>query len=308
MRLRAIRGRAAALVLILFSACASGTGPAPSESVLGESPPPASSTPGPPVAAWVNGQPIYVSDYQRALSQYEAELHLQGIEADSPAGERNLVEARGWILDWMITELLMVQAAEAAGVAVAETDVDREMEQMIASAGGEAAFAEQLAKWGYTGDEFRQVVRSQLLQEEMKGRVVAAVPTICEHVHARHIVVDTREKAESLLARLMAGADFASLTQAFTLDSSTRDSGGDLGFFPRGILVQIEVENAVFALEPGQWGQVVASSQGYHVVQVIERDPERAVSAQNLHLLHEQALDAWTRQLWAQAVIERLAD
>ena len=308
MGLRVVRGRAAALVLILLSACSSGTGLSPSDSALGESPPPAAATPGPPVAVWVNGQPIYVSDYERALAQYEAELHLQGIEANSPEGERNLAEARGWILDWMITELLMVQAAQAAGAAVPETDIDREMEQMIADAGGEVPFADRLAEWGYTRDEFRQVVHAQLLQEAMKRRVIDEVPTVAEHVHARHIVVDTLEKAESILARLVAGADFATLAQAFTLDSSTRQSGGDLAFFPRGILVQVEVEDAAFALEPGQWGQVVASSQGYHVLQVIERDPERAVSAQNLHLLQEQALDAWTQQLWDQAAIERPAD
>jgi hypothetical protein len=304
MGLRVIRGWATALVLILGSACSSGTSGLPSESPLPETPLPATSTPDPAVRVWVNGEPIYVADHERALARYEAEIAQQGVDAGSPDAEAYLAEARSWILDWMITELLMVQAAEAAGVLVADADVDREIEEIVTAFGGEAWLAGQLDDWNITEEQFREVVRAQLLQEEMKRLIIDEVPTVAEHVHARHVVVDTREKAESILARLMAGADFATLAQAFTLDTSTRESGGDLGFFPRGILVVAEVEDAAFALEPGEWGQVVASSQGYHVVQVIERDPARTVSADSLRLLQDQALEAWTEQLWAQAVIE----
>jgi hypothetical protein len=305
MGLRVTGGWTAALALLVCSTCVSSAGVSPQDSGTPETLLPSTSTPGPAVAIWVNGQPIYVADYGRALARYEAELDLQGIDPGSPEAERNLAEARGWILDWMVTELLMVQAAEAAGIVVAAEQVDREIEQMVADVGGDDAFADRLEEWGYTADEFRLTMHSQLLQEEMKRRVLEGVPTVAEHVHARHIVVDTRENAESILDRVMLGADFAALAQACTLDSSTRESGGDLGFFPRGILVLSEVEDAAFALEPGQWGQVVASSQGYHVVQVLERDPTRTVSAQNLRLLQERALQQWTEQLWAQAVIER---
>jgi parvulin-like peptidyl-prolyl isomerase len=139
----------------------------------------------------------------------------------------------------------------------------------------------------------------------MTQRIVEGVPTTAEHVHARHILVDTSSEAERILAQLQAGADFAALARAHSQDTSTRETGGDLGFFPRGILVAPEVEEAAFALQPGQVSGVVSSALGYHLVQVVERDPDRPVSPESLRLLQDRAVQEWIEGLWAQAVVER---
>jgi parvulin-like peptidyl-prolyl isomerase len=98
------------------------------------------------------------------------------------------------------------------------------------------------------------------------------------------------------------------LARTYSQDTSTRDSGGDLGFFPRGILVAPEVEDAAFALQPGQSSGVVTSALGYHIVQVIERDPARSVNAENLRLLQDRAVQQWIEQLWSQAAVERFVE
>jgi peptidyl-prolyl cis-trans isomerase C len=134
---------------------------------------------------------------------------------------------------------------------------------------------------------------------------VSDVPQSAEQVHARHILVDTAEEAGRLHAQLEAGADFASLARAHSQDTSTRENGGDLGYFPRGILVSSEVEEAAFSLQPGQFSDVITSVLGYHIVQVVERDPDRSISPENLQLLREQAVQDWIRSLWAQAEVER---
>ena len=101
---------------------------------------------------------------------------------------------------------------------------------------------------------------------------------------------------------------FSTLAKAYSQDTSTRENGGDLGFFPRGILVAPEVEEVAFALQPGQFSGVVYSVLGYHIVQVVERDPARQISQENLSLLQEGAVQAWVERLWAQAEVERFVE
>lgn len=269
---------------------------------------PPSPTPEPPLAAEVNGEPIYLSEYEQELGQYEASLEAQGIDPESEEGQENLNQAQKWILNVMIEQRLMEQAAEKAGITVTEEDVNGEMEAMIAESGSEEAFRAQLEEWGETYEEARREVRAQLIGMAMTERVLEGVPEETEHVHARHILVDTKEEAERLHAQLEAGADFAELAKAHSQDDSTRESGGDLGFFPRGILVATEVEEAAFALQPGQFSEVISSSMGYHIVQVIERDSNRPVSSENLRILQDRAIQEWVKSLWAQADVKRFID
>ena len=116
----------------------------------------------------------------------------------------------------------------------------------------------------------------------------------------------TATPTENTLA--LRSADFATLAKTYSQDTSTRGSGGDLLFFPRGTLMVPEVEEVAFALQPGQFSGVVTSSLGYHIVQVIERDPARPVSPENLHLLQDRALQEWIEGLWAQAVVQRFIE
>ena len=267
-----------------------------------------SPTPEPPLAALVNGQPIYLADYERELGRYEASLLSRGIDPNSPDGQANLAQARPWVLNVMIEQVLTEQAAAAVDVVVSDAEVDAYMQEMIAENGGEEPFRAKLAEWGDTYEDAWREVRAQLIGMEMTYRVIEGVPTTAEHIHARHILVDTPQEAERVLAQLLAGADFAALARAHSQDASTRESGGDLGFFPQGILVAPEVEEAAFALQPGQFSGVVTSTLGHHVVQVIERDPARPVSPENLRLLQDRAVQEWIEGLWAQAAVQRFVE
>jgi parvulin-like peptidyl-prolyl isomerase len=260
------------------------------------------------MAALVNGQPVYLADYERELARYEASLLSQGIDPSSAEGQEHLAQARAWVLNVMIEQALTEQAAAAVGVVVSDAEVDAYMQEMIDENGGEEAFRAKLAEWGETYEDAWREVRAQLIGMAMTQRIVDSVPTSAEHVHARHILVDTSAEAERILAQLQAGGEFAALAKTYSQDTSTRESGGDLGFFPRGILVAPEVEEAAFALQPGQFSGVVTSALGYHIVQVVERDPARAVSPENLRLLQDRAVQEWIEGLWAQAAVQRFVE
>ena len=310
-------GRLAALALLLTStACAPvwvtytpAAAPMPTATALVPAGPTeavvvsSSPTPEPPLAALVNGQPVYLSDYER-----EASLSSRGIDPNSAEGQENLARARAWVLNVMIEQVLTEQTAAAEGVVVSDADVDAYVQVMVEENGGDEAYRAKLAEWGETYEDAWKEVRAQLIGMAMAQRVVDRVPTTAEHVHARHILVDNPTEAERILAQLQGGADFAALAQSYSQDTSTRESGGDLGFFPRGILMAPEVEEAAFALQPGQFSGVVSSALGYHVVQVVERDPAGPVGPENLRWMQERAVQEWIEGLWAQASVERFVE
>ena len=103
-----------------------------------------------------------------------------------------------------------------------------------------------------------------------------------ERVRARHILIapgsndeaDVRDalvEAQDLIRQLNEGADFAELALEFSNDTGSAEQGGDLGFFPRGRMVE-PFEDAAFALELNAFTQeAVASPFGFHIIEVLER-------------------------------------
>jgi peptidyl-prolyl cis-trans isomerase C len=81
---------------------------------------------------------------------------------------------------------------------------------------------------------------------------------------------EARKKAESLLARIRAGEDFAKLASEFSEDPGSKSKGGDLDYFSRGQMVP-EFEAAAFALKPGEVSQLVETQFGFHIIKVEDR-------------------------------------
>jgi parvulin-like peptidyl-prolyl isomerase len=151
----------------------------------------------------------------------------------------------------------------------------------------------------------RAKLRGDMMATKMATRIAESIPLRAEHVHARHVLLNTEEEARQILSQLQAGADFATLAQTYSQDVSTRDSGGDLGFFPQGVLTSAEVESAAFALQPGQISDVIASPLGYHIVQTVERTADMETAPENLRLMRDQAVRVWLDGLHATANIQR---
>ncbi len=86
---------------------------------------------------------------------------------------------------------------------------------------------------------------------------------------ARHILVDSESKCQSLIDEIKAGADFAAVAQEHSSCPSKRD-GGNLGTFGKGQMVA-EFETACFDGEIGQVQGPIKTQFGYHVVEVTAR-------------------------------------
>ncbi len=259
-----------------------------------------------PLAARVNGEGIPMTIYEKQVAQFEAAALSQGYDPATPEGEAYLRQGRQQVLDELIRQLLIQQAARQAGLTISDEEVEAALQADIKAAGGEEAFEQWLAANQMTREEYREELRRQMLANRMAEQIAAQVPTRTEQVHARHIQVATREEAEALLAQLQAGADFATLARTHSL-AADAINGGDLGWFPRGLLMVPEVEEAAFSLAPGQISSVVESAWGFHIVQTLERE-ERDVSSEMREMLRQQAVRRWQEELWQQATIERFVE
>ena len=98
-----------------------------------------------------------------------------------------------------------------------------------------------------------------------------------EQRSAQHILVEERELAKSLLEEIQQGADFSELAEIYSIDTSTKDSGGDLGYFERDIMVP-EFDKAVFKMSVGGLSEVVETDYGFHIIKLTEIQPENIKS------------------------------
>jgi peptidyl-prolyl cis-trans isomerase SurA len=93
----------------------------------------------------------------------------------------------------------------------------------------------------------------------------------------------TKAQADSIVLELRRGADFATAARRFSQDPGSKEQGGSLNWFRRGVMVP-EFERVAFALKPGVVSDPVESPFGYHIIQV-ERVQPAEVQARHILLV-----------------------
>ena len=301
----------AALWAVLLASC---SGPVPTATSAPDTPlplpgptltltPTLTPTPSPtpvPLAASVNGEGITLEDYELEVARYELAQVSLGMD---PAAQGNYHLT---VLEILIQQKVIEQGALSAGFNVSDAEVQAEIDEVTQAANGEEAFADWRAANLYTAEQFRAALKSQMLGARITEQIAGQAPASAEQVHARHILVAGESEAQTLLTQLQNGDDFATLALANTLDLSTRAAGGDLGWFPRGLLTAPEVEEAAFNLQPEEISGVIHSALGYHIVQTLEREPDRALSPDARLLYQTRTVEAWIQEQMELAIIERI--
>ncbi len=275
-----------------LSACASfwGTLATPTPLLPTFTPLPPTPTP-PPLAATVNGEWITKAEFEAEVERYRAARLSLGEE--TPADQ-----AAAAVLDDLVSQVLLAQAARQEGFEITEADLNSRLEALASQAGG----AEALSKWqsahGYTDDSFRSALKRAAEAAWMRDKIIAAVPTTSEQVHVRQILTYNEETARKVAEQLTGGSSFEELAALY--DPVTH---GELGWFPRGYLLEPQLEEAAFALQAGQFSEVIASQVGFHILYVVEREAQRPLSPDAYLMMQERALQAWLDQERARAVI-----
>lgn len=299
---RSVRLAALLLTALMLAGCnASGTIAAtPTPVPPTDTPQPPTATPV-PLAARVNGEAITMAEFEAEVARFEAAHDHLGIELATPEVYRQQV------LEALIDLALLAQGAERTGVQLTSEELSARVDAMAAEAGGSETMGAWLAQNGYDLESFQGALRRETLAAVMTTQIAAEVPASAEQVHARHILVESQERAQTLLAELEAGADFGQLALENSLDLSTRVDGGDLGWFPRGVLTQPEVEQVAFELNPGERSGVIESDLGFHIIEVLERG-DHPLSPNSRRRLERMAVEAWLQTARQNAELEILID
>jgi parvulin-like peptidyl-prolyl isomerase len=230
-------------------------------------------------------------------------------------------------LSTLVEQTIIRQEADRRGITISDDEVDQQLQQILAQRqassqptpaptpsptdasattpttptalptlqpdAASAAMQTLLNQTGFTDSEVRYQVRQEVLYNKVQAAVAAEqAATSQEQIHARHILLKTQDDANNALQQLQDGADFGQLAQQLSTDPGSKDKGGDLGWFPRGIMNK-PFEDAAFVLQPGQTSGVVQSPSGYHIIQVLEDDPNRPVAPDQLQTLQSKAFNSW---------------
>ena len=121
---------------------------------------------------------------------------------------------------------------------------------------------------GVSEESFRKYIKLYLLNQKLQEEITSYVPREQEQVWARHILVNSSEEATAVLNKLKRGEDWSAIAAEVSLDTSNKDYGGNLGWFPRGRMIE-EFENAAFNLDIGQISNPIKTKFGFHIIQVL---------------------------------------
>jgi len=246
------------------------------------------------LAIRVNGLAITQREFEAERARLRAAAESLGQTLDARTERERLVNE-------LVDELLLAQAAFANGYKENEAVLESKINELKTKMGGEAGWQQWLTQNGYSETDFRQALNRALAAAWQRDRIIGAVPEAMEQVHARQILARDQGTAEAYYRQLQAGTDFDTL--AFQVDPLT---GGDLGWFPRGYMTRPDLEAAIFALEPGQYTSIIQTDLGFHIVKVIAREGQRPLTADARRVLQHQALEKWLNEQRQAATIEIL--
>ena len=189
------------------------------------------------------------------------------------------------VLTQLVQQALIDQYGKDNNIVISPSDVSKK-EQDVESHYPPGQFAAILQQQGLTESDVQAILRDQLIiSKAVDPGVQVTNANIAaffaknhasldkpEQVRARHILVADEKTADMIEAKLKAGGDFAALAKQYSTDPSTKDKGGELGFFGPGQMVA-PFQAAAFALPVGATSAPVKSPFGWHIINVEEKKP-----------------------------------
>ncbi|MCR4299212.1 MAG: peptidylprolyl isomerase [Gallionella sp.] len=252
------------------------------------------------VVAVVNDDVITRQELNERLRVVIGQLQKQGTPLPAP----DVLEKQ--MLERMITDMLQAQFAKETGIRVDDTQLDLAITRIAQqnSFPSLAEFRTRLEAEGVDFKKFREDIRSEIISTRLREREVESKLVISdtevdsylankarmggakEEFHLAHILVVVPErasaadiqaahdKAEQALNQLKNGADFAQVAAGYS-DAKDALKGGDLGWRP-GDRIPPMFTNELQNLQPGQTTAVLRSSNGFHILKLIEKRSDSA--------------------------------
>lgn len=288
------------------------------------------------VVAVVNDSVILYSEMMRRVAPLTHDIDAV---ADPAERKRRKDKLKSQVLDEMVNEELIIQAAGNSKLEVAAKEVQSALEEIKKQNNlDDNQLSEALRLQGYSMAGYRQDIRRQILRmravntmvrprvtitdDDVRGRYDATSrrSAAVKRIKLRHILIglperaseaqlaEAKRKAAEIIAKVRGGVDFARLAAEVSADESTRYSGGELGWIERGS-IDTEWEVIVFAMTKGEVRGPITGPKGLHVFQVTELErnqqkPFAEVKEQLRNDIYRKEMDRQTR-LWLDELHEK---
>ncbi|MDB4956743.1 MAG: PpiC-type peptidyl-prolyl cis-trans isomerase [Myxococcales bacterium] len=288
-----------------------------------------------------------INDHIILESELEARLVPMRQEAEQIADpaerKRRMAKLASQVLDEMVNEDLIVQAAEGAKIEVDSSEVQAALDEIkTQNKLDDQGLQQALAAQNYTLSNYRSDLRRQLLRLRAVNQLVAPKVQITDEdvraqydqmqrrsesvsaVRLSHIrlnlpehpteqqIAEAKERAAKAIQRVKAGEEFAKVATDVSEDESTKAAGGELGWFQRGS-VNPDWEQIVFSMQKGDVRGPVTGPQGLHVFYVSDLKnsalkPYAEMKEQLQRELRRRELDkqtqTWVEELRKKAYID----
>ncbi|MEL7646518.1 MAG: peptidylprolyl isomerase [Sedimentibacter sp.] len=248
------------------------------------------------VVATVNDQAITQKEYDETLNSYKMMVESQYGEGawDTEISEGQTMGSyyESSLLDNMILEKLMVEAAGKEGITISDEDLKTQLDEFKAYFDTDEEYKTFLEEKAMSEEYLTEALKKEfLINHYLAVKIENLQPTddelntlfndlkMNEQVRARHILVATEDEAKAVIDRLNKGEKFEDLAKELSTDTSSGANGGDLDYFSYTDMVQ-PFSEAAFSLEIGQVSEPVQSEFGYHVIEVTDKKVDDTITVE----------------------------
>jgi foldase protein PrsA len=154
-------------------------------------------------------------------------------------------------------------------------------------------YRQQLNESGFSDEEYRELLMTLILNEEMFNYLGERLPRVAEQVFVNLIAVADFQTATKVKEKLDEGENFADLAREYSIDPGLRENGGKSGWFPQGVL-DTALDSAAFELEIGEHSEAFyISDELAAVIMISERAEAMEIDEDALEVLKVKALEDW---------------
>jgi parvulin-like peptidyl-prolyl isomerase len=293
------------------------------------------------IIAVVNDEIITLYEFNTAFEPYRKNIENTYKGTDK---EAVIKQSREAFLQRLIDNILIEQEAKksGAGIIVKDEEVMEVLQDILAKQKlSMQEFSKNLAKEGKSLDSVKkeirgQMMRARLLRREVKSKILVSDEEIGEYYNKNRqeyegketvrikqillllppnadktIIAKVKNEAMQLRKRIKNGESFDLLALNYSQGPAAAQ-GGDVGFIGKGTIIP-EVEAAAFSLPVGQVSEVIESSVGFHIIQVVDKKgaglkPIAAVREEIKTKIEDEKLDKkfdeWIASVRAKSHIE----
>jgi foldase protein PrsA len=236
-------------------------------------------------AAIVGSQAITKEQLSSLMDRAKKTYDVQKRPFPKP-GTAEYEQLKGQAITYLIQRAEYAQEADAMGIKISDSDVDKRIEQLKKQyyGGSESKYEKTLKQQGLTQDQAKEEVRASLIAEAVFKKVTDKVNVSQNDIKAyydshksqyvqpqsrevRHILVTKKALAETLWSKLKAGASFAALAKKYSKDPGSASNGGKLTI-SKGQTVA-EFDKTAFDLKKGELSPPIHTQYGYHIIQAL---------------------------------------